>query len=98
MKAITIRSVEVLNEDLQTEVHYAFGMEHYTDYVFKPRENQKYAATLVMEDSTELLQNVEEGSKAFPDYEFVVAVLDTDSNVVKRYFIKAGEFLKITNR
>ena len=98
MKAITIRSVEVLNEDLQTEVHYAFGMEHYTDYVFKPRENQKYAATLVMEESAELIQNVLEGSKGFPVFEFIVVVLDTESNLVKKFFIKAGEILKITNR
>jgi len=98
MKAITIRSNEVLNEALHTEIHHTFGMEHYTDYVFKPRGDQEYAATLVMEDSSELLRNVEEGSKQFPDYQFVVVVLDTDSNVARKYFIQAGEYQKITNR
>ena len=98
MKAITIQSNEVLDEALQTEVHYTFGMEHYTDYVFKPRGDQKYSATLVMNDSKELLQNVKEGSKAFPEQVFVVEVLDTGSNQARKYFIQAGVFLKITNR
>jgi len=98
MKAIIIKSNDVLDEALQTEIHHTFGMEHYTDYVFKARGDQKYSATLVMEDSTELIHNVEEGSKAFPEHEFIIVVLDTDSNVVKKYFVKAGEFLKITNR
>jgi len=98
MKAITVKSIKVLDEVMQTEVHFAFGMEHYTDYVFKARGDKKYSATLVMEDSSELLRNVEEGSKAFPDHEFVVVVLDTDTNVVKKHFFQAGILLKITNR
>lgn len=98
MKAITIKSNEVLDEALQTEIHHTFGMEHYTDYVFKPKGDQKYAATLVLKDSSELIKNVEEGSKAFPEHEFVIVVLDTDSSEVKKYFIKAGEYLKLTNR
>lgn len=98
MKAITIKSNEVLDEALQTEIHYTFGMEHYTDYVFKPKGDQEYAATLVLKDSSELIRNVEEGSKAFPEHEFVIVVLDTDSNVTKKFCIKAGEYLKITNR
>jgi hypothetical protein len=98
MKAITVKSIEVLDEALQTEVHHTFGMEHYTDYVFKPRGDRKYEATLVMEDSSELIHKVTEGSKAFPEHEFLIVVLDTDSNVVKKYYIKAGEYLKITNR
>ncbi|MEN8202132.1 MAG: hypothetical protein ABFS28_06000 [Bacteroidota bacterium] len=98
MKAITIKSNEVLDEALQTEIHHTFGMEHYTDYVFKPREDQTYSATLVMEDSSELIHNVKERSTSFPDHEFVIEVLDTDSNMVKKYYIKEGEFLKITNR
>lgn len=98
MKAITIKSNVVLEEALQTEIHHTFGMEHYTDYVFKPRGDNKYSATLVLEDSTELIRNVEEGSKAFPDQEFVVEVLDTDSNVVKKYIIQAGELLRLSNR
>lgn len=98
MKVITIKSNEVLNEVMRTEIHYAFGMEHYTDYVFKPRGDQKYSATLVLEDSSELIHNVEEGSKAFPGHEFVVVVLDTDTNVVKKHFIQKGTLTKITNR
>lgn len=97
MKAITIKSNEVLDEALQTEIHHTFGMEHYTDYVFKPKGAQQYAATLVLEDSSELIHNVEEGSKVFPEHEFVVVVLDTDSNVTRTYHLKAGEFLKITS-
>lgn len=97
MKAITIQSNEVIDEALQTEVHHTFGMEHYTDYVFKPRGDRKYSATLVMKDSKELLHNVEEGSKTFPDQVFIVEVLDTDSNVVKKYIIQEGTLLKMTN-
>lgn len=97
MKVITIKSNEVLDEHMRTEIHFAFGMEHYTDYVFKPKGEKKYSATLVMKDSSELIRNVEEGSKTFPDYEFVVVVLDTDSNEVKKHFIRDGALLKVTN-
>ena len=34
MKVLTIKSADVLDTDLQTEVHHTFGMERHTDYVF----------------------------------------------------------------
>lgn len=98
MKTITIESVEVLDEDLQTEVHYSFGMEHYTDYVFKPKGEKKYSATIVFEDSREVIRTVEKRSKDFPDHEFVIEDLDTENNVVREYHIKNGSILKIRSR
>jgi len=95
MKTITIESIEVLDEELQTEVHHTFGMEHYTDYVFKPRGDKNYSATIVFEDSRKVIKKVEEQSVKFPDYQFAVEDLDMDSGVMKIYTIKNGSILKI---
>ena len=98
MKVVTIKSVDVLEEQLQTEVHFAFGMEHYTDYVFKPRDGQRYSATIVMEDTSRVVQNVIENSKTFPDQEFIVDDLDMEGNNVDRIRINNGKIVKRLNR
>jgi len=90
MKVLTIKSVDVLDEAVQTDVHFTFGMEHYTDYVFKPRGAQKYSATIVIEDSSGVISNVESRSKSFPAREFLVDDLNMEQNTVDRYRIKNG--------
>ena len=85
MKVLTIKSVEVLDEAVQTDVHFTFGMEHYTDYVFKPRGAQKYSATIVIEDSSGVISNVESRSISFPSNEFLVDDLNMEQNTVDRY-------------
>ncbi len=94
MKAITIKSVEVLDEDLQNEIHHTFGMEHYTDYVFKPRGDQKYSATIVMDDSAEVIGNVEKRSAAFPGHEFIIDELDMEGVMISSYRIRNGKIMK----
>jgi hypothetical protein len=94
MRAITIKSVEVLDEALQIEVHYSFGMEHHTDYVFKPGGEKVYCATIAIEDSQQVIEGVKAGSSSFPDYEFVLDDLDTDTNVATTYRFKNGELLE----
>lgn len=98
MKTITIESVEVLDEELQTEVHHTFGMEHYTDYVFKPKGDKNYSATIVFEDSRKVIRKVEEKSVDFPDYQFNVEDLDMDTGVMKIYSIKNGSIIKMKSR
>jgi hypothetical protein len=98
MKTITIESVEVLDEELQTEVHHTFGMEHFTDYVFKPKGDKNYSATIVFEDSRKVIRKVEERSVDFPDYQFDVEDLDMDTGVMKIYSIKNGSIIKIISR
>ncbi len=98
MKTITIESVEVLDEELQTEVHHTFGMEHFTDYVFKPKGDKNYSATIVFEDSRKVISKVEERSVDFPDYQFDVEDLDMDTGVMKIYSIKNGSIIKIISR
>ena len=98
MKVVTVKSVNVLKEELQMDVHYAFGMEHYTDYVFKPREGQKYSATIVMEDTSPVIQAVIEKSSAFPGEEFIVDNLDMEGNNVDRIRVKDGKVVKSLNR
>jgi hypothetical protein len=98
MKVLTIKSVDVLEETAQTEIHYAFGMEHYTDYVFKPRGAQKYSATIVLMDSSEVIRNVQEKSTSFPDQEFIIDDLDMEGNNVDRIRIKNGKVVKRLNR
>jgi len=94
MKVLTIKSVEVLAEAVQNEVHYTFGMEHYTDYVFKPRDDQKYSATIVLEQSEEVISNIESRSASFPDNEFLIDDLDMEQNTIERYQVKNGTITK----
>jgi hypothetical protein len=94
MKVLTIKSVEVLEETMQTEVHHTLGMEHYTDYVFKPRGDQKYSATIVLEESTEVIGNVTSNSASFPTYEFLIDDLDMEKNTIDRYRVKNGGILE----
>jgi hypothetical protein len=98
MRVLTIKSVAVLDEKLQIEVHFAFGMEHHTDYVFKPRGAGKYSATIVMQDTAEVVQKVIENSTSFPDLEFIVDDLDMEGNNIDRLRIKNGEIVKRLNR
>ena len=98
MKTLTIESTDVLGEELQNEIHYTFGMEHYTDYVFKPKGDKNYSATIVYEDSKRVIKNVEERSVAFPNFQFEVEDLDMDTGVMKIYSIKNGSIIKIRSR
>lgn len=98
MKTITIESMEVLDQEQQTEIHHTFGMEHYTDYVFKPKGDKHYSATIVFEDSRKVIRKVKERSVDFPDYQFEVEDLDMDTGVMKMYSIKNGSILKIKSR
>lgn len=94
MKVLTIKSVEVLDETMQTEVHHTFGMEHYTDYVFKPRGDQKYSATIVLEKSDQVIKNIESRSVSFPDHEFMIDDLDMEQNSIERYRVKNGTIIE----
>ena len=94
MKVLTVKSVEALAEAIQTEVHYTFGMEHYTDYVFKSRDDQKYSATIVLDNSDEVVRNIESRSTAFPDNEFLIDDLNMEQNTVQRYLVKNGTILE----
>ena len=94
MKVLTIKSVEVLEETMQTEVHHSLGMEHYTDYVFKPRGDQNYSATIVLEDSTAVIGNVISHTTSFPANEFLIDDLDMEQNTVERYRVKNGSILE----
>lgn len=93
MRAITIKSIEHLNEAQQIEAHYAFGMEHHTDYVFKPGEEEVYSATIAIGDSTQVIESVKKGSLSFPDYEFMLEDLDVETNVATTYRFGNGELL-----
>jgi hypothetical protein len=91
VKVLTVKSVDVLDEEMQNEVHYSFGMEHYTDYVFKPRGAQRYSATIVLQDSKQVIENIRSASALFPGHEFVVDDLDMAQNCIDRYRLKEGE-------
>jgi len=96
MRAITIKSLQALDEAQQIEVHYAFGMEHHTDYVFKPGGEEVYSVTIALEDARRVVESVTKGSCAFPEYEFVLEDLDVDTNVATTYRFKNGELLEKT--
>jgi hypothetical protein len=90
MRVLTIKSADTLDRDRQLEVHYVFGMEKHTDYVFKPRENDKYSATIVLEDTQPVVAKIILESKSFPDHAFVIDDLDMENNSIKRYHVKDG--------
>ena len=94
MRAISVKSVEVLDEELQLHVHHTFGMEQHSDYVFKPGGGKIYSATIVMHSSERVIAKVTEASEQFPGREFVLVDLDTDTNVSTSYRIKDGEILE----
>lgn len=94
MRAISVKSVEVLDEELQLHVHHTFGMEQYTDYVFKTGGDKIYSATIVMNSSTYVISKVLEATSSFPGHEFVLVDLDTDSNASTTYRFKEGEILE----
>ncbi len=90
MKVLTIKSADILDGEMQTEVHHTFGMEHYTDYVFKPRGDSRYAATIVLEDTETVIRNVISSSESFPGVTFVIDDLDMENNSIERYHVKEG--------
>jgi hypothetical protein len=94
MRAISVKSVEVLDEELQLHVHHTFGMEQYSDYVFKPGGGKIYSATIVMHTSDHVVSQVTEASAQFPGREFILIDLDTNSNVSTTYRFKDGEILE----
>lgn len=90
MKVLTIKSSQILDLEKQTEVHHTFGMEHHTDYVFKPREDQKYSATIVLEDSGPVVDMIIAATESFPDISFVLDDLDMEKNHIERYHVTEG--------
>jgi hypothetical protein len=94
MRAISIKSVAVLEEELQLKVHHLFGMEQYTDYVFKPGGGKIYSATIVMEMSDHVISKVTEATSLFPDLEFVLDDLEMDSNTSTSYRLQNGKVVE----
>lgn len=91
MRAITVKSVEPLEEALQLEIHYSFGMEHHSDYVFKPGGGKIYSATIAIERSETVIDKVVKGSEVLPDRSFILEDLDTESSISTTYLIKGGK-------
>jgi len=94
MKALTVKSKEVLDGNLQNEVHFILGMEQYTDYVFKPREDRKYSATIVLEESSEVIKNIVSKSVSLPDMEFLIDDLNMEDNSIVQLRVKNGKILE----
>ncbi len=90
MKVLTIKSADILDGEKQTEVHHAFGMEHHTDYVFKPRGDQQYSATIVLEESGAVIGSIIAASNSFPGLAFVIDDLDMEANSIERFHVKEG--------
>jgi hypothetical protein len=94
MKVLTVKSEEILDEDLQTRVNHVFGMEHYTDHIFKPRGDERYSATIVLERSAEVINTIRSKTVEFPEILFLIDDLDMEENTVARMRIRNGEILE----
>lgn len=94
MKVLTIKSTGSLDEDMQTEVHHRLGMEHYTDYVFKPRGDGHYSATIVLEDSEAVIGEVVAATAGLKGLAFVIDDLDMEKNSIERIHASEGNVEK----
>jgi len=90
MKVLTVKSSTILDLEKQTEVHHAFGMEHHTEYVFKTKEDQKYSASIVLEDSGPVIDMIISATESFPEISFVIDDLNMEENDIERYHVKEG--------
>lgn len=90
MNVLTVKSSSILDPDKQTEIHHVFGMEHHTEYVFKPREDQKYSATIVLEETGPVVDMVIKATINFPDIGFVIDDLNMEKNQIERYHVREG--------
>jgi hypothetical protein len=91
MRVLTIKSADIMDAEMQTEVHHTFGMEHHTDYVFKPRGDQHYSATIVLEETGAVISEVIRASAAFPGLTFLIDDLDMEENSIERIHVREGE-------
>jgi len=94
MRVFTIKSEEEIGQELRNEIHYSFGMEKHTDYVFKDREEGPYSATISLLDSAPVINLIIKESARFQEFHFVIDDLDLDQNSVEQYHIHAGEVKK----
>jgi len=85
-----VKSGDVLDEEIQLDVHHAFGMEQHTDYVFKPRGDREYSATIVLEETGPVIARIIEESKGFTGSVFIIDDLDMEANKIERYHVKEG--------
>ena len=97
MKVFTIRSLENISDELKNEIHFSFGMERHTDYVFKDRAGSIYSATINIESTGPIIDEILRNSKDFRDYNFIVDDLDLESNKIERYIISNGEIKEQMN-
>jgi len=91
MKVLTIRSLENVPEDIRLDIHYSFGMERHTDYVFKDKFSSVYSATINLESTGPVISEIVRQSVKFPDLSFIIDDLDLENNVIERYRINNGE-------
>ena len=99
MRVLTIKSVATVSADIQNEIHFTFGMEHHTDYVFKDKEGAIYSATISLENTEPVIAEIIRKSVDFSDMVFIIDDLDLDNNTIERYKVKDGvctEHLKST--
>jgi len=91
MKVLTIRSLETIPEDTRLDIHYSFGMERHTDYVFKDKLSSVYSATINLESTGPVISEIVRQSVKFPDFIFIIDDLDLENNVIERYRINNGK-------
>jgi len=91
MKVLTIKSENLLEEKMQTDVHYILGMEHYTDYVFKARGDRQYSATIVLDDTAPVLEKIIGATRELPDLLFIIDDLDMEKNSIDRFHVRDGQ-------
>ena len=99
MRVLTIKSVAPVSAEMQNEIHFTFGMEHHTDYVFKDKVGAIYSATISLENTEHVITEIIKKSINFSEMVFIIDDLDSDKNTIERYKVKDGacdEHLKST--
>lgn len=97
MKVLTIRSEDPLSDEQKNEIHFAFGMEQHSDYVFKDRSASIYSATINLESTDLVIERIVYESTAYPDLAFIIDDLDLMSNSIRRFEVQNGKTVKQLN-
>ncbi len=90
MNVLTIKSEASVSPELQNEIHFTFGMENHTDYVFTDREGAIYYATISLENTEQVIALIIKNSVKFSEMVFIVDDLDSHNSTIERYKVKDG--------
>ena len=93
MNVLTVKTLELVSQDIQRDIHFTLRMEHHTDYVFKDEEASQYSATISMADTTTVISKIIECSSDIGEFTIVLEDLNLEASKIDRYTIQGGKMI-----